>query len=160
MPSSSMLLKTVKMAFFTGGRKKSKAHSVWQNPRGEEITVKETHSILPGGQKSLLQKRDRQKKSSTPVCPSTKCTEWMLKKKGTRGPSRCPAASTGTLSLQTITLLSIDQTKETSAYCVHSCVNDEETKSLSPDMKEKFREHQKRRKESSAEKVGDKKEPK
>ena len=61
-------------------------------------------------------------------------------------------------SLQTITLLSIDQTK-TSAYCVHSYVNDEETNPLSPDMK-KFREHQKRRKESRAEKDGDKKKKK
>ena len=78
----------------------------------------------------------------------------MLKKKGTRGPSRCPAVSTVTHSLQTITLLSIDQTK-TSAYCVHSYVNDEETNSLSPDMKAKFREHQKRRQESRAEKDGD-----
>ena len=49
---------------------------------------------------------------------------------------------------------------KTRAYCVHSCVNDEETNSLSPDMKEKFREHQKRRKESRAEKDGDKNEPK
>ena len=62
-------------------------------------------------------------------------------------------------SLQTITLLSIDQTK-TSACCVHSYVNDEETNSLSPDMKEKFREHQKRRKESRAEKDGGKKKKK
>ena len=72
-----------------------------------------------------------------------------------------PVSSTSTVthSLQNVTLLSIDQTR-TSAYCVHSYVTDEETNSLSPDMKEKFREHRKRRKESSAEKVGDKKEPK
>ena len=81
----------------------------------------------------------------------------MLKNKGTRGPSQCPAACTVTHLLQTLTSLSINQRK-THAYCVHSCVNDEETNSLSPDMKEKFREHQKRRKESRAEKDGDKKE--
>ena len=36
------------------------------------------------------------KNTSNPVCSSFKCTKWMVKKKRTRGPSRCPAASTVT----------------------------------------------------------------
>ena len=43
---------------------------------------------------------------------------------------------------------------------MHNYVHDEETNSVSPDMKEKFREHRKRRKESRAEKDGYKKKKK
>ena len=121
----------------------------------ESFPAVESHHCRKGADKQTNKQTNKNKNTSNPVCSSVKCTKWMVKKKRTRGPSRCPAASTSH-SLQTTTLLSIDQTK-TSAYCVHSYVNDEETKSLSPDMKEKFREHHKRRNESRAEKDGDKK---
>ena len=62
------------------------------------------------------------KNSSTSDCPLTKCTKWMLEKKGTRGPSWCPAPSTVTHSLQTITLLSIDQTKTRSEVLQNACI--------------------------------------
>ena len=125
--------------------------------------------ILPGSRKSPLQKRGRQKQqqqktpnkqTTTKNPPRIQFVHQLNVRSGCwrRNEQGVPAGVQRLLPshlLQTITLLSIDQTK-TSAYCVHSYVNDEETNPLSPDMK-KFREHQKRRKESRAEKDGDKK---
>ena len=94
-------LENCKDGMFTSQERIGK-HTPNKNPEEKKPQLKE-HRIFPGGRKSLLQKRDQQKNTST------KCTRRMLKKKGTRGPSRCPAASTVTHSLQTTTLLSTDQ---------------------------------------------------
>ena len=82
MPTFNMLLKTVKMEFSPG--KTEEENSFQQNPRGEEITVNETHRILLGGQKSLLQKRDRQKylDSNVPINQMYQVDAEEEKKKG------------------------------------------------------------------------------
>ena len=66
-----------KDGIFTGEERRKRTPS---DKIPEKITIKEAHRILPGGQKSLLRNRGRQKtprlqfvhQLKTPVCPSTK----------------------------------------------------------------------------------------
>ena len=115
LPTSSMLLESVRMEF-SPGKKEKKAHSFWQNPR-EEITVKEAYRILPGGRKSPLQKRGRQtkeKKNKQKNPPRIQFVHQLNVPSGwwRRNEQGVPAGVQRLLpshSLQTITLLSIDQ---------------------------------------------------
>ena len=156
LPTSSMLWKSVQMEFSRGSKKgkNTPSNKILQKKSLlkkliESVPAVDSHHCRKGTDQNPTQIQFVHQLNEPSGC-------WKKNEQGVLAGVQWLLPSH---SLQTITLLSIDRTK-TSAYCVHSYVNDEETNSLSTKMKEKFREHQKRRKESRAEKDGDKKEPK
>ena len=87
---------------FHRGRKKGKHTPSNKIPEKKSLLKKLIESFPAvesrhGRKGADKQKNNNNKKpTSNPVCSSVKCTKWMLKKERTRGPSRCPAASTVT----------------------------------------------------------------
>ena len=98
---------------FTGEERRGKRTASEKIPEEKNSQLKKHMESFPGTESHYCRKEtDKKKKknhTSTPVYPSTKCTEWMPKKTGRWGPSQYPAPSTVTHSSQTITLLSADQ---------------------------------------------------